>query len=106
MDLRQLRVAKRGLGGLSEADDEEYVGRLESASDKAQEGRGRTVQPLKVVRKHGQWPFVGDLVVEAERGQADKKHFGWRARAHSQCRKQRVFLGTGKRAGRRHDGLQ
>ena len=82
------------------------MGRLESASDKAQDGRGRTVQPLKVVHNHDQRPFVGDLVEEAERGQADKKHFGWRARAHSQCRKQRVFLGTGKRAGRRHDGLQ
>ncbi len=65
MDLRQLRGPKRGLEGLSQADDEEDAGRLESASDKAQDRGGLTVQPLKVVRNHDQRPFVGDLVEEA-----------------------------------------
>src|SRR6266851_369499 len=62
IDLRQLRGPKLGLEALSQADDEEDVCRLESAGDKAQNGGGRTVQPLKVVRNHEQRPFVGDLV--------------------------------------------
>src|SRR2546425_7664559 len=65
MELRQLRGPKRGLEGLPQADDEEDVSRLESSSDKAQDGGGHTVQPLKVVRNHEQRPFVGDLVEEA-----------------------------------------
>ena len=100
MDLRQLQRSNRGLEGLSQAGDEEDVGRFEPTSDKAQDGRGRTVKPLKVVYNHDQRPFVGDLVHEAERGQADKKHFGRPSRAHSQCGEQRVFLRTGKRADR------
>ncbi len=75
------------------------MGRLEAASDKAQDGRGRTVQPLKVIRNHDERPFFGDLVHEAERGQADKKQFRRRTGAHSHCGEQRVFLWTGKRAG-------
>ena len=106
MDLRQLPRSNRGLEGLSQAGDEEDVGRFEPTSGKAQDGRGRTVKPLKVVCNHDQRPFVCDLVHEAEGGQAYKKHFGRRSRAHSQCGEQRVLLGTGKRAGRRQGGLQ
>src|SRR5256714_6817606 len=106
MELRQLPRSKGGPEGLSQAGDEEDVGRIEPASDKAQDGGGCTVQPLKVVRNHDQRPFVGDLVHEAERGQANKKQLGRRTGAHSQCGEQRVLLGTGKRSGRRQYGLQ
>src|SRR5216684_2236616 len=106
MDLLQQRGLQRGLERLSHADDEEDVRRLEPPSDKAQDGGGRTVQPLKVVRNHDQRTFAGDLVEEAQRCQADKKHFGRRPRPHSQCGEQRVFLGTRKRADRSQDGLQ
>src|SRR5713101_5390891 len=78
MDLLQLRGPQRGVGRLSHADEEEDVRRLEPPSDKAQDGGGRTVQPLKVVRDHDQRTFSGDFVEEAQGGQADKKHFGWR----------------------------
>jgi hypothetical protein len=106
MDLRQLPRSNQGLEGLSLAGDEEDVGRFEPASDKAQDGGGRTVKPLKVVRNHDQGPFVGDLVHEAKGGQADKKHLGRGTGAHSQCGEQRVLLRAGKCAGRRQNGLQ
>src|SRR5258706_15512233 len=65
IDLRQLLGSERGLEGLSQADEDEDAGRLEPASDKAQDGGGRTVLPLKVVRNHDQRPFACDRVEEA-----------------------------------------
>ena len=98
IDLQHLAGSKRGLVGLPHADDEEDVGRLESAGDKVQDRGGRQVQPLKVVRNHDQRTFVGDLDHQAQRGQTDKKHFGRCPGAHSKCREKRIFLGTRKRA--------
>src|SRR5207245_10401792 len=76
IDLRHLPGSKRGLGGLSYADDEEDVGRLESAGDKVQDRGGRQVQPLKVVRNHDQRTFVGDLDYQAQGGHTAQKQRG------------------------------
>src|SRR5712692_8853160 len=95
MDLLQLRGPQRGLERLSHADEEEDVRRLEPPSDKAQDGGGRTVQPLKVVRDHDQRTFAGDLVEEAQRCQADEKHFGRRPRPHSNAVSNASFWGPG-----------